>query len=320
MGNKHLGQIVVITGASSGIGRATAHAFAEEGARVVLAARGRESLEAAATECRVLGAEVIVVPTDVRDEGQVRALIDTAIATFGGIDVFVGNAGLAVAGRFEEIPDDVWHRVMDTNVFGHVYALRALVPYFKERDRGTYVAVASIEGFLSAPYQSAYVTSKHALLGLTDVLRGELLGTNVQVTTVLPATIDTPIYATAPNYLGRGWRPLPPSVAPQRVARAILGVVQHPRRTKYVGALQSAIVPFQFFAPGLMTVVTRLAVEVLAFRGTSTPSDGNAYEPDIARSAVDGGWRVASRRKAVPVALLSGAAAVLAVAGRRRRR
>ncbi|WIB34849.1 SDR family NAD(P)-dependent oxidoreductase [Curtobacterium sp. MCJR17_043] len=210
MGSRFRGKVVVITGASSGIGRAAAHEFAKQGATLVLAARGEQSLEEAAAECRKLGAEAVAIPTDVADERQVNDLVGTVTSRFGRIDVFVGNAALFVYGLFEQTPTEAFKRVVDTNLHGHVHAVKALLPHWKQRGEGTYVLVGSIQSLLSAPYQSAYVTSKHAALGLMDVLADEHLGTRIRFGAVLPSTIDTPIYQNGANYTEKASHPLPP--------------------------------------------------------------------------------------------------------------
>ncbi|QKS21756.1 SDR family NAD(P)-dependent oxidoreductase [Curtobacterium sp. Csp1] len=222
MAHRFRGKIVVVTGASSGIGRAAAHEFARQGATLVLAARGRQSLEDAAQECRDLGAEAVAIPTDVAEEHQVADLVATTTARYGRIDVFVGNAALFVYGLFEQTPTEAFKRVVDTNLHGHVHAVKALLPHWQQRGEGTYVLVGSIQSLLSAPYQSAYVTSKHAALGLMDVLADEHQGTRIRFGAVLPSTIDTPIYQNGANYTGKASHPLPPTVSVQRAAKAVV--------------------------------------------------------------------------------------------------
>lgn len=319
MGHRYRGKIVVITGASSGIGRAAAHEFARQGATLVLAARGHDSLEAAAAECRKLGAEAIAIPTDVADERQVKDLIGTVTTRFGRIDVFVGNAALFVYGLFEQTPTEAFKRVVDTNLYGHLNAITHLLPHWKQRGKGTYVLVGSIQSLLSAPYQSAYVTSKHAALGLVDVLGDEFAGTGIRFTALLPSTIDTPIYQNGANYTGKNSHPLPPTVSVERAGRAVVHAATHPKRYRFVGRLQAALVPLQYVFPGLFHKITKPMVETFALRGKGAPTDGNLYAPADAANATDGGWVAKRRRVTRPVLWAGALVAIAAVAlGRRR--
>ncbi|WP_439691359.1 SDR family NAD(P)-dependent oxidoreductase [Curtobacterium sp. SP.BCo] len=319
MAHRFHGKIVVVTGASSGIGRAAAHEFARQGATLVLAARSHESLEAAAAECRALGADAVAIPTDVADDHQVRDLIDTVTSRHGRIDVFVGNAALFVYGLFEQTPTEAFRRVVDTNLYGHLNAITHLLPHWRERGTGTYVLVGSIQSLLSAPYQSAYVTSKHAALGLVDVLGDEFAHTGIRFTTLLPSTIDTPIYQNGANYTGKTSHPLPPTVSVERAGRAVVRSALHPKRYRYVGRIQASLVPLQYVFPGLFHKLTKPMVETFALRGRGEPTDGNLYTPADAGNATDGGW-VAKRRRVTRPLLWAGAlAAVAAVALRARR-
>ncbi len=320
MANRFRGKIVVVTGASSGIGRAAAHEFARQGATLVLAARGRESLEAAAQECRDLGAEATAVPTDVAVEQQVRDLVASTTSRHGRIDVFVGNAALFVYGLFEQTPVEAFKRVVDTNLHGHVHAVQALLPHWKQRGRGTYVLVGSIQSLLSAPYQSAYVTSKHAALGLMDVLADEYQGSGIRFGAVLPSTIDTPIYQNGANYTGKASHPLPPTVSVERAAKAVVRQALHPKRNRYVGRVQASLVPAEFIVPGLFHRITRPMVETFALRGRQEPTDGNLYAPADQGNATDGGWVRKRRRVTRPLVWTGIAAAVVTVVlGRPRR-
>ncbi|WP_175415943.1 SDR family NAD(P)-dependent oxidoreductase [Curtobacterium sp. SGAir0471] len=320
MTKRFRGKIVVVTGASSGIGRAAAHEFARQGATLVLAARGEQSLEAAAAECRALGVEAVAIPTDVADEHAVQTLVTTTTARFGRIDVFVGNAALFVYALFEQTPTKAFKRVVDTNLYGHLHAITALLPHWKQRGKGTYVLVGSIQSLLSAPYQSAYVTSKHAALGLVDVLGDEYAGTGIRFTALLPSTIDTPIYQNGANYTGKTSHPLPPTVSVQRAGRAVVQAALHPKRYRFVGRVQASLVPLQYVFPGLFHRITKPMVETFALRGRGVPSDGNLYAPADAHNATDGGW-VAKRRRVTRPLVWAGIAAVIGTAllGRPRR-
>lgn len=285
--------VVVITGASSGIGRATAHAFARRGARLVLAARSAPSLAEVAAECRDLGTEALAVPTDVTDEEQVHALARAAIEKFGGIDVWVGNASAYGYGTFERTPVEVFRQIIETNLMGQTYGVRAVLPHFRARGAGTLVLVGSVYSKVSSPYVSAYVASKHALLGFAEAVRHELADAKeINLCMVLPATTDTPIYQHAANHTGRRVHPLPPVVSPFRVAQTIVHLVERPQRVAVVGKVQGSFIPVHAHMAGLYDRVIVPTMNALALRrGRVEPHNGTLFEPDPPSNAVTGGWR-----------------------------
>lgn len=293
---------VVITGASSGIGRAAARLFADEGANLVLAGRDAETLEPVAAECEARGASVIGVPTDVAVEADVLRLADAAVERFGRIDVWVGNASLYSFGTFEQTPSDAFDRVLDVNLRGQVYGARAALRVFRRQGSGVLISVASLYSRITSPLVGPYITSKFALLAFLEVLRMELRGTpEIHVCAVLPATIDTPIHQHAANYTGRAVRPLPPVTDPLRVARTIVRVAHRPRRQTQVGRVQSVAVYLRALAPGAYEAVVSAAYPALALRkGAALRSSGNLFSPDRAATGVTGGWRKLPRLRRAP--------------------
>ena len=198
-------QVVVVTGASEGIGRAFCIALAPQRPQLVLAARNRERLESLAEECRRLGAQARVVPTDVTDEDSCRMLIDSAVAAFGRIDVLVNNAGGTMWTRLDEIRDlSIFERLMRLNYLGSVYPTFHALPHLKH-SRGRIVAVASMAGLIGVPTRTGYSAAKHAVIGFFDSLRIELLDSGVSVTLICPDFVVSEIHKRA---LGPDGRPL----------------------------------------------------------------------------------------------------------------
>ena len=209
---------VVITGASSGIGRAAALAFARGGDRVVVAARRADRLEALAAECRALGAECLVVPTDVsRREECVRL-----IATAGTVDVLVNNAGFGVFEAIENARPEDLEAMMRTNYFGTVWCTQAALPGMLARRAGTIVNVASIAGIMGYARMGGYCATKFAMIGFTEALRDEVIGRGVRVALVCPGTTASDFFEVADRGRMPGASKLIPDLDPARVARAIV--------------------------------------------------------------------------------------------------
>ena len=218
------GAAVVVIGASSGIGRETALAYARRHNRLALAARSEDALLDVAADCRRAGAaEVIVQCTDIADPQQVQSLFDVAEARFGRVDVAAQCAALAAFGRFTDVPADVFDAVVRTNVMGSANVARCALRLFQARGAGHLVLVGSLLGVVAVPYQSAYVVSKFALGGLVRALRQENRHLpDVRIHGIYPGPVDTPVYETAANYSDLTPRVPPTADAPARIAAAIV--------------------------------------------------------------------------------------------------
>lgn len=230
-----VGKVIVVTGASSGLGRAAALALVERGAHVVLAARRESALEDTAASCRTRGGEALVVPTDVTDEGAVQRLLERALSVSGSVDAWVNNAGVTSFGSLSQTPLADLQRVVEINLWGSVYGARAVVPVFERQGYGVLVNVGSVLSQVGQPFVPAYVISKFALRGLSEALRAELVGKrDIHVCTLLPYAIDTPHFQVGANLIGRKPYAMPPVQSPEKVAAALVDLVEHPRRELHV--------------------------------------------------------------------------------------
>ena len=246
-------QVMVITGATSGIGLTTARMAAARGARLVLAARGKEALGELADELRARGTQVEVVPADVGEIADVERIGRKAIDRFGRIDTWVNNAGISIFGRLEEIAPEDHHRLFQTNFWGTVNGSLEAARRMKRGHGGAIINVGSEVSERSIPMQGMYASSKHAVKGFTDALRMELEkeGAPLQVTLVRPAAIDTMFAVHAKNYMDKEPALPPPLYAPEVVADAILYCAEHPKRDAYAGGASKMISAGSKLMPGL---------------------------------------------------------------------
>jgi NAD(P)-dependent dehydrogenase (short-subunit alcohol dehydrogenase family) len=315
MGRSLTGSVVVVTGASSGIGRATGLAFAHRGGRVVLAARRAGALEELARQCQAAGGQALAAPTDVTDEAAVAELARRAVERFGRIDIWVNNAGVYLLGSLEATPSEAFRQVLETNFFGYVHGARAVLPHFREQGHGVLINNASVYSHIGAPWLTAYVSSKFAVRGFSEALRQELGDLpNVHVCTVSPSPIDTPIFASTANYSGRAVKAPPPTYPPEQVASAILASALHPERERIVGGAGRLATVAELVAPRRFERINRRYVDALQFTtGPAPATDGNLYAPSSdSQTRTRGGWR---RRPDPPIAVRRVLAAGLVGAG-----
>ncbi|MDG4837915.1 SDR family NAD(P)-dependent oxidoreductase [Micromonospora sp. WMMD967] len=284
-----MSRVVAVVGATSGIGRATARAFAERGDRLVLAARAATTLGEVRAECADV--DVLTVPTDVTEPGALDALLDAALERFGRVDVWVHTAAVMAYGRFDELPGRVFDQVVRTDLLGTAESVRVALRHFRAVGAGTVVVTGSVLGHITAPYMSAYVASKWGLQGLLRTVQQELRDSpRIRLSVVNPGSVDTPVYQQAANYLGRIGRPPPPVASPQRVARAIVHCVDRPRREVSVGRLNVLLRAGFTVLPGVYDVLVGPLMRAAGLSGRPVAAhDGSVFTPNPAGEAVRGG-------------------------------
>ncbi len=246
-------QVMVITGASSGIGLATARMAASQGCRVVLAARSVHVLKAIRNQIKAAGSEAVSVEADVSRPEDVRRIAEVALDWFGQIDTWVNNAGLSIFGRLAEVKDEDHHRLFDINFWGVVYGSLTAAEHLRHRG-GAIINLGSVLSDVAVPLQGMYAASKHAVKGFTDALRLELeeAGAPISVTLIKPASVNTPFPQHARNYLAQEPRLPDPVYPPKEVALAILKAAQQPWRDIRIGGSSPVMSAMASWTPRLM--------------------------------------------------------------------
>lgn len=281
--------VVVVTGASSGLGRATAVELAKRGASLVLAARRDAPLEDVARDCRNAGGRAIAVITDVSVASDVDALAHEALDAYGRIDVWINNAAITLFSPLEEGPFEDHQRVIETNLFGAMHGARAAIPIFRRQHRGLLINVGSVLGEVGHAFVPSYVISKFGIHGLSEALRVEVADEpDIQVSTVFPFVIDTPHFEVAANRIARVPRALPPMQSPERVARVIAAVCERPRRVRFVPRWITLGLALHAIAPQATERVLLDALRKFHVRDREQVTAGNLYTPAAGPARVHG--------------------------------
>jgi NAD(P)-dependent dehydrogenase (short-subunit alcohol dehydrogenase family) len=247
-------KVIVITGASAGVGRATARRFATHGARIGLLARGPGGLEGARRDVEKLGGKALVIPVDVVDADRVEAAAAQVEAELGEIDIWINNAMTSVFSPIKQMTSEEFRRVTEVTYLGYVYGTLAALKRMLPRDRGVIVQVGSALAYRGIPLQAAYCAAKHAVQGFCDSLRSELIHdrSNVKVTMVQLPALNTPQFGWVKSRLPRKAQPVPPIFQPEVAAEAIYFAAYHPQREFYIGAPSVAVITADKFIPGLL--------------------------------------------------------------------
>ena len=275
------GTTVIVTGATSGIGRETALQFAKAGAQVVVAGRRNERLKTLVKEIEAKAGKAFAVATDVAEASQVEKLVAKAVDHFGAIDTLVNNAGVGLAARFDELSLEDFRRVMEINFWGTVYACKVVVPVMKQqKSGGVIINVSSILGKRGVPYETAYCASKFALAGFSESLRTEVMADKIDVTTIFPGAVETEIFETSANQTGLEIPGFLPKFPARELARIIVQNARVPQPEVVMAMDALAINFFNTIAPGLMDYAMGLGLPfVEAMRkGAAKPGAGNLYQ------------------------------------------
>jgi short-subunit dehydrogenase len=290
-------RVVVITGASSGIGKATALRFARNGDTLVLAARRKSLLKELAKEIGGLGAEAIAVETDVASERSVEKLARAAVKKFGHIDVWINDAGVGAMGKFHEIPTEDHERVLETNLSGTLYGSYYAIKQFRDQGFGTLINLSSVLGKVTQPYMSSYAASKHGVRALSASIRQELWLDDLEdihVCTVFPQSVDTPFFENEANYSGYKVQPTPPIETPEHAAEVIFQVAEEPQDEIHVGKAGKWLAAQQKIARGATEKQMAYMVDRKHFDRDQPEkrNSGAIHEPDSSEEGkIHGGWK-----------------------------
>ena len=293
-------QVVVLMGASSGIGRETALRFAKRGAKVVVSARGEQGLDSLVDEIRRGGGETVAIPPEVTDFEQVKAVADRTVEEYGRLDTWVHLAAVGLFATFEQTTPEEFERVIDVNLMGQVYGAMAALPHLKREGRGALIHISSVEAKRSFPFHSAYGASKHGIDGFLEALRVELKheGWPISVTQVMPGTINTPFFDKGRTKLGVKPVGIPPIYEPETVSNIILYAAENPARDLVSGGAAQALIINQRLSPRMLDAVltTRAGFSPqLTEEPRSEGEPDNLYSPIRGHDTAKNGFRALSR-------------------------
>ncbi|MDF0718844.1 SDR family oxidoreductase [Kaistella sp. PBT33-4] len=308
------GRTVVITGASSGIGRAAAEAFAREGCNIVLAARGREALDETAQLCRDLGAVALAVPTDVSVAGDVQQLAQTALQFNGRIDVWVNNAGVMATGMLEDMPIEAVDQIIKTNLLGFLHGAHTILPIFKKQQDGVLINNISIGGWMPAPYGTAYSASKYGVRGMVESLQGEVSHfPNIHVCAMYPAIQRSTGNMHSAKYSGFSSKIPPLSFDPRVLAAAMVKTAKYPRKEVYTDWSSVLFKTVYGMFPKTVVNTASAAMRMMMKKDAPEGTNGNILTPSAEPHRIYGETMLPPPSKTSKLIMLSGLLAAGAV-------
>jgi len=293
-----LGKIVVITGASSGIGKATAEAFAKEGANLVLASRGEEALTATAEVCRRFGSVVLTLITDTSIPEDVYQLAEKAFALNNRIDYWINNAGVLSFGKLEETPIEVLDQIIKTNLLGYLHSAHAILPVFKKQNKGVLINNISIGGWMPAPYGAAYTASKFGVRGMVETLQGEVSDyPDIHICALYPGFQKSSGIEHAANYSGIKLSTPPPSFDPRDLANAIVNIAKNPVNSTYPDWFSVVAKNlYTFFPETIRTASSSLMRLIMKKANHEENTEGNVLQPSKGNMGIHGKALLSSER------------------------
>ena len=311
------GKVIVITGASSGVGRAMANALAEQGVILILAARDEEALEETAKECRELGGVSYAIPTDTRNAADVEQLAMTATALTGELFAWINNAGVMAIGALDQVPAEINEEVIRTNLLGYINGAQVAIPIFKRQRHGIIINNISVGGWLPTPYATAYSASKFGLRGFSEALKGEIKHfPGISIVDLYPSFLDTPGLQHAANYTCKVIKPVPPLLDPRTVANAVVRLLVNPRPRKTIGFPTFALRLSYSLFPACTRNITGYVIRTYLKRSPDIElTSGNVLTPVAFGTSIDGGWRKemkpAAKVAGIGLAALAGIGALI---------
>lgn len=301
------GKTVVITGGTSGVGRATVEAFALEGCHIVIAARGKEALDETVALCRELEVAVIGVPTDVSVAEEVDNLVKTALQFNGRIDIWVNNAGVMSSGKFEEIPMEVNEQVIKTNLFGYMHSAYSVLPVFKRQQEGILINNISIGGFMPAPYSAVYSSTKFGIRGMMECLQGEISDfADIHICNIYPQIQRSTGNMHSAKYSGLDFKIPPFAADPRDTAASIVELAKHPKKEKFPDATSVFLKTVYGLFPKPVINVASAGMRLMMKIKNAPDDSGNILKPSPEPHRIYGETILPVPSRKTKIALLAG--------------